>query len=128
MVVGMVAILEAGGVYVPLDPSHPPERLALLLADSRAPVLLTHRRLAALLPAGGARLMTLDGADAPVPRGGELAAGVPGPRDGELAADVPMPRGGEPAAGVPGPRAAELAPPLPGPAPPAAPPPPPAPP
>src|SRR5258708_24047027 len=103
MLVGMVAILEAGGVYVPLDPSHPPERLALLLADSRAPVLLTHRRLAALLPAGGARLMTLDGADAPVPRGGEPAAGVPVPRGGEPAAGGPGPRGGALAAGVAGP-------------------------
>jgi amino acid adenylation domain-containing protein len=42
MVVGILGILKAGGAYVPLDPSYPSERLAFMLADARAPVLLTH--------------------------------------------------------------------------------------
>ncbi|HKH46439.1 MAG TPA: amino acid adenylation domain-containing protein [Thermoanaerobaculia bacterium] len=40
MVVGMLAILEAGGAYLPLDPAYPPERLAFMLDDSGARVLL----------------------------------------------------------------------------------------
>ncbi|HEY1351601.1 MAG TPA: amino acid adenylation domain-containing protein [Ktedonobacteraceae bacterium] len=48
MVSTLLAILKAGGAYVPLDPAHPAERLALLLQDLRASVLLTSP---ALLPA-----------------------------------------------------------------------------
>jgi amino acid adenylation domain-containing protein len=39
--VGLLAILEAGGAYLPLDPTTPAERLAFLLSDARAKVLLT---------------------------------------------------------------------------------------
>ena len=44
MVVGLLGVLKAGGAYVPLDPAYPPERLAFMLEDARAPVLLTQRR------------------------------------------------------------------------------------
>jgi len=58
LIVAILATLKAGGAYVPLDPAHPAERLAFLLADSRAAVLLTHRGLAARL--GGTDLPTID--------------------------------------------------------------------
>jgi amino acid adenylation domain-containing protein len=45
MVVALLAVLKAGGAYVPLDPAYPVERLAFLLDDSQAPVLLTHSHL-----------------------------------------------------------------------------------
>ena len=45
MVVGLLGILKAGGAYLPLDPGYPPERLAFMLEDSRAPVLLTQSAL-----------------------------------------------------------------------------------
>src|SRR6476620_926809 len=62
MPVGLVGILKAGGAYLPLDPDYPPERLAFMLADAGAPVLLTRTALRAHLPAhdassdGGVRI------------------------------------------------------------------------
>ena len=48
--IAMLAVLKAGGCYVPLDPSAPPERLAFMLQDSGARVLLTHNGLDAKVP------------------------------------------------------------------------------
>jgi amino acid adenylation domain-containing protein len=60
MVVAQLAVLKAGGFYVSLDPSYPAERLAYMLEDSRAPVVLARKHLAATLPAGGARVVEVD--------------------------------------------------------------------
>ena len=60
MVVGLLGILKAGGAYLPLDPSYPPERLAFMLADAAAPVLVTTAALVDRLPPNTARLVQLD--------------------------------------------------------------------
>ncbi|BAB74344.1 non-ribosomal peptide synthetase [Anabaena sp. FACHB-709] len=44
MVIGMLAILKAGGFYVPLDPAYPDERLQYILDDAKVEVMLTQRR------------------------------------------------------------------------------------
>src|SRR6202171_3048552 len=60
LIVALLAILKAGGAYVPLDPSYPKERLAFMLQDTMAPVLLTHEQCAKLLPAQEAHVLRLD--------------------------------------------------------------------
>jgi amino acid adenylation domain-containing protein len=61
VVAAMLGVLKAGGAYVPLDPAYPRARLELMLADTRAPVLLTQPSLAGRLPAGDAAVVALDG-------------------------------------------------------------------
>jgi amino acid adenylation domain-containing protein len=50
MIVGVLAVLKSGGAYVALDPRHPKERLAHMLAETCMSVLLTTRRLLDRLP------------------------------------------------------------------------------
>ncbi len=59
-VVGMLGVLKSGGAYVPLDPAYPRERLALMLEDAQAPVLLTQTGLAAIIPVDGRHVVCLD--------------------------------------------------------------------
>jgi amino acid adenylation domain-containing protein/thioester reductase-like protein len=60
MMVGLLGVLKAGGAYVPLDPAFPPDRLALMIEDSQAPVILTQERLAQTLPEHHADVISLD--------------------------------------------------------------------
>ncbi|WP_386752912.1 amino acid adenylation domain-containing protein [Lysobacter yangpyeongensis] len=60
MLAGMLGILKAGGAYVPLDPAHPRERLAAILRDSGATVLLTQSALRQALPADGTRVLCVE--------------------------------------------------------------------
>jgi surfactin family lipopeptide synthetase A len=65
MLVGLLGILKAGGAYVPLDPAFPVERLAFMLQDSQASVLVTQQHLLPQLPTRGTKVVCLD-ADAAV--------------------------------------------------------------
>src|SRR5262249_4206767 len=45
MMIGLLGILKAGGAYLPLDPGYPAERLAYMLEDSQASLIVTQDRL-----------------------------------------------------------------------------------
>jgi amino acid adenylation domain-containing protein len=60
LVVGILAVLKAGGGYVPLDLANPAERIAFILQDSRVPVLLTESAQLHRLPAHAAQVVCVD--------------------------------------------------------------------
>ncbi|XYI02585.1 amino acid adenylation domain-containing protein [Sorangium sp. So ce1128] len=60
LVAALLGVLKAGGAYVPLDPAYPGERLAFMLEDSRAAVVLTQASLCAGLPASRAHVACVD--------------------------------------------------------------------
>jgi amino acid adenylation domain-containing protein len=59
-IISLLAVLKAGGAYVPLDPSYPLDRLAFMLEDIQAPVILTERRLSEELPVAHGQVICLD--------------------------------------------------------------------
>jgi len=61
VVVAALAILKAGGAFIPLDPAQPPARLAFMLQDSMARVVVSTATLAQRLSAGLWQVVTLDG-------------------------------------------------------------------
>ena len=63
MVVGLLAVLKAGGAYVPMDPAYPSARIAMMLEDARAEVVLTQERLRGSVPAGVPHVLALDALD-----------------------------------------------------------------
>jgi amino acid adenylation domain-containing protein len=80
LVVSLLAVLKAGGCYVPLDPGYPAERLALMLADCDARVLLTRGEHRAAVALDGLAVVCLEEA-------AEALAGEPveAPRSGAVA-------------------------------------------
>lgn len=50
MIVGLLAILKAGGGYVPLDPEYPPDRLNYMIEDSGIRLLLTQNHIRTRIP------------------------------------------------------------------------------
>jgi amino acid adenylation domain-containing protein/non-ribosomal peptide synthase protein (TIGR01720 family) len=64
MIVGMLAVLKAGGVYVPLDPAYPAERLAYMIEDSGIRLVIAESGARATLPAPlGLPVLDLDTLD-----------------------------------------------------------------
>ncbi|HEX9945239.1 MAG TPA: amino acid adenylation domain-containing protein, partial [Thermoanaerobaculia bacterium] len=62
LVAAVLGVLAAGGAWLPLDPALPAERLAAMIEDAAAPMVLATRRLLAGLPATGARIVALEDA------------------------------------------------------------------
>lgn len=59
LVIASLAIMKAGGAYLPMDPAYPAERTALYAQDSQAAVIITTQELAAELEVGSACLLIL---------------------------------------------------------------------
>ncbi len=62
LIVGLLAIHKAGGAYVPLDPAYPRDRIAYMLDDAKAAVLITDREHGAQLQAGATRVLLIEDA------------------------------------------------------------------
>ena len=60
MVVGLLGVLKAGGAYVPVDPDYPQERVAFMLEDADATVLLTLDQYVGSVPSGVREVVCLD--------------------------------------------------------------------
>ncbi|PYT09294.1 MAG: hypothetical protein DMF60_02760 [Acidobacteria bacterium] len=75
LMAGVLGILKAGGTYVPIDPSYPKGRIAYMLADSKAPVLLTQRSMVEHLPENDARVICIDQGSEAFGQGRENLAG-----------------------------------------------------
>jgi len=60
LIVSTLGILKAGGVYVPLDTAYPKDRMAFMLDDIQAPVLLTQNDLLTIIPETRAKVLCVD--------------------------------------------------------------------
>ncbi len=60
LIVGILGILKAGGVYVPLDPNYPQQRLAWLVEDARMRWVVTHRDASRQLGKVASQVICLD--------------------------------------------------------------------
>jgi amino acid adenylation domain-containing protein len=83
IIVAILAVLEAGGCYVPLDPRYPAERLGLLIADSGVAVVVTKIAQAGHLAASQAPLVLLDDPD----EARAIAAQAPAPLGLDISPD-----------------------------------------
>lgn len=59
MITALLGVLKAGGAYVPVDPASPPERVAWILEDTRASLLITEEHLLDSLPSCSAMRVCL---------------------------------------------------------------------
>ncbi len=73
LVIALVAILKAGGAYLPIDLAYPADRLAFMLEDAQAPVLLTQSKLTGNLPTTQAKVVCVDEVLARLTQAGEEA-------------------------------------------------------
>src|SRR5262249_15779700 len=94
LVVALIAVLKAGGGYLPLDPGYPRERLNFMLADAAAALLLTQSGLRERVDAPGVRRLELDGEAAAIAAHPKSApAGAGGPHNLPYVLYTPAPTG-----------------------------------
>lgn len=66
LIVALLAVLKAGAAFLPLDPSYPPETLALTLEDAKAAIVLTQGSVPTDLPTSGAKVISLEASAAEI--------------------------------------------------------------
>jgi len=59
LLIGLLAILKCGGIYVPLDPSNPADRLQVIISDAEAKFLMTEEKMMGQLPELGAEVRVI---------------------------------------------------------------------
>jgi amino acid adenylation domain-containing protein len=79
-VMSSLAVLKAGGAYLPLDPAYPAERLAFMLNDAQPRVLITNSEVSRNLPAGSWSVIEI-GADSEVDRCSTVAPAIETTKD-----------------------------------------------
>lgn len=75
MVMAALAIMKAGGAYLPLDPSHTAARLEFMLNDAGVGLLITSASVHPQLPTGRWEIIALDGGAKLLAENGETALG-----------------------------------------------------
>lgn len=60
MLIALFGILKAGGAYVPLDPQYPAERVAHMISDSSAKLIITQAHLAERISGDGVKVIRMD--------------------------------------------------------------------
>ncbi|MCX4094353.1 non-ribosomal peptide synthase/polyketide synthase [Nocardia sp. alder85J] len=76
LIVALLAVLKAGGAYLPIDPEYPSRRLAFSLTDAAPVVIVTDERTATMLPGNAIPRVSLDTIDLSYGPGLEGAAAV----------------------------------------------------
>ncbi|MEE1805097.1 AMP-binding protein, partial [Streptomyces sp. BE133] len=71
-VVALLAVVKAGGAYLPIDPGYPAERIAYMLADAKPVVVLASAGTAAVVPSSDATVVVLDEVELAGLEGGPL--------------------------------------------------------
>jgi len=60
MLIAVIAILKAGGAFLPLDPTYPPERLQFMIEDAGVPMIITEECLQDRIPSQWTQLILID--------------------------------------------------------------------
>jgi nonribosomal peptide synthetase DhbF len=85
LVVVLLAVLKSGAAYLPVDPEYPAERIAFMLGDARAVLLVCDRAAAGRVPAGDVPRTVVDD-----PVTAAAVAALPGARLGDGERTAPL--------------------------------------